>query len=66
MSASYGAGWLLSRDLPLLGLAGKLTSSPLMVREVEATAEVPVLTLEALESGKWTREVGRGRKRDAA
>ena len=66
MSASYGAGWLESRDLPLLALAGKLTSSPLMVREVEEASEVPVLDLEDLESGKWTRQVGRDRKRDAA
>lgn len=66
MSASYGAGWLASRDLPLLALAGKLTSSPLMVREVESACDVPVLSLEALESGKWTTAVGRERKRSAA
>lgn len=66
MSASYGAGWLQSRDLPLLALAGKLTSSPLLVREVEEAMEVPVLGLEDLESGKWTKMVGRDRNRDAA
>lgn len=66
MSAGYGAGWLVSRDLPLLALAGKLTSSPLMVREAEAACEVPVLALESLESGKWTTAVGRERKRSAA
>ncbi len=66
MSASYGAGWLMSRDLPLLALAGKLTSSPLMVREVEAASDAPVLSLDDLESGKWTRQVGRDSKRDAA
>ena len=66
MSASYGAGWLASRDLPLLALAGKLTSSPLMVREVEAASDVPVLSLEELESGKWTRRVGRDSRRNAA
>jgi len=66
MSAGFGAGWLASRDLPLLGLAGKLTSSPLMVREFAETSEVPVLGLEDLESGGWTQLVGRDRKRDAA
>jgi hypothetical protein len=66
MSASFGAGWLVSRDLPLLGLAGKLTSSPLMVRETEESGDVPVLTLEELESGDWTQRVGRDRARDAA
>ena len=38
----------------------------LMVREVEAASDVPVLCLEDLESGKWTRQVGRDGKRDAA
>jgi len=66
MSAGYGAGWLVSRDLPLLALAGKLTSSPLMMRETEAATEVPVLDLKDLESGAWTRLVDRNRKRDAA
>jgi hypothetical protein len=66
MSASFGAAWLVSRDMPLLGLAGKMTSSPLMVREFEAVGEVPVLSTEALETGTWTRSVGRNRKRDAA
>jgi hypothetical protein len=66
MGASFGADWLLSRNLPLLGLAGKLTSSPLMVRETEASAAVPVLTLEDLESGEWIRLIGRSGKRSAA
>jgi hypothetical protein len=66
MSAGYGAGWLTSRDLPLLALAGKLTSSPLMVREVEAACDVPVLALEELESGEWTQRVTYDGKRNAA
>ncbi len=66
MSAGYGAGWLASRDLPLLALAGKLTSSPLMVREVEAACDVPVLELEELESGEWTQRVTYDGKRNAA
>ncbi|WP_193368180.1 DUF1611 domain-containing protein [Pelagibius marinus] len=66
MSAGYGAGWLTCRDLPLLALAGKLTSSPLMVREAEAACDVPVLTLEELESGKWTQRVTYDGKRNAA
>ncbi len=66
MSAGYGAAWLTSRDLPLLALAGKLTSSPLMVREVETACDVPVLALEDLESGKWTQRVTYEGKRNAA
>jgi hypothetical protein len=66
MSAGFGAAWLRRRDLPLLGLAGKLTSSPLMMREVEAAVEEPVLPLEVLESGRWTKLVGRAGKRAAA
>jgi len=66
MSAGFGADWLLQRGLPLIAIAGKLTSSPLMVREVAASCSVPVLSLEALESGEWTRKVGRDGKRVAA
>lgn len=66
MSAGFGADWLLQRDLPLIGLAGKLTSSPLMVREVEASSGIPVFDLEALESGTWTQKAGRDGKRVAA
>ncbi len=66
MSAGYGAGWLTSRELPLLALAGKLTSSPLMVREVEAACDAPVLDLEELESGSWTQRVAYDGKRNAA
>ncbi len=66
MSAGFGADWLLQRRLPLLGIAGKLTSSPLMMREATKAVDLPLLTLEDLESGKWTQRVGRGRARDAA
>lgn len=66
MGAGYGVGWLTSRELPLLALAGKLTSSPLMVREVEAACDVPVLDLEELESGRWTERVTYDSKRNAA
>lgn len=64
MSAGFGADWLLQRRLPLLGIAGKLTSSPLMMREASMVVDLPLLTLEDLESGDWTRQVGRAR--DAA
>jgi hypothetical protein len=37
-----------------------------MVRETEESGDVPVLTLEELESGDWTQRVGRDRARDAA
>jgi hypothetical protein len=60
MSVGYGADWLLARQLPLFGLAGKLTSSPLMMREVRQVVDVPVLTLEELRSGVWTQRLERG------
>ncbi|MEQ8354519.1 MAG: molybdopterin-guanine dinucleotide biosynthesis protein MobB [Kiloniellaceae bacterium] len=66
MSAGFGAAWLMSRDLPLVGLTGKLTSSPLMVREFEEVSDIPALSLADLESGGWTRLIGRDLKRDAA
>ncbi|MEO3430591.1 hypothetical protein AAFN88_17180 [Pelagibius sp. CAU 1746] len=66
MSAGYGAHWLASRKLPLLALAGKLTSSPLMVREAEAACDIPVVALEEFESGAWTQRVAYDGKRDAA
>ena len=65
MSAGFGADWLRQRNQPLLGLAGKLTSSPLMVREVNQAMDLPVLTLDDLESGAWTRRLALG-SRNAA
>lgn len=65
MSAGFGVDWLRQRNQPVLGLAGKLTSSPLMVREVQQGIDLPVLTLEDLESGHWTQRLSR-RSRDAA
>lgn len=59
MSAGFGADWLLQRQLPLTGLAGKLTSSPLMMREAQEAIAVPVLTLEELEAGSWVQRLGR-------
>lgn len=65
MSAGFGADWLIQRGLPLLGLAGKLTSSPLMMREVQQTVDLPVLTIQELEAGAWTQRLDRT-ARDAA
>jgi hypothetical protein len=65
MSAGFGSGWLLQRNLPLLALAGKLTSSPLMVREAKEATALPLLTLEDLELGEWMRNLAPG-SRDAA
>ena len=59
MSAGFGADWLLQRGLPVLGIAGKLTASPLMMREAEQAAGLPVLTLEDLDAGTWTQRLGR-------
>lgn len=48
MGAFAGARWLRRNKLPLLGLAGRLTSSPLQRREARAATGVPVFDLAEL------------------
>lgn len=47
MGASVGATLLHTYDLPLLGISGALTQSPLAVREAEAATGLPVWTAQA-------------------
>jgi dethiobiotin synthetase len=43
-----GVEWLRERGLPVVGVSGRVTASPLAAREASASANVPVLDLEAL------------------
>jgi dethiobiotin synthetase len=49
MGAMAGAEWLRSRRLPLLGVAGRITSSPLQVREASAATGLPIYGLSDLD-----------------
>jgi len=42
MGATGGAAWLRERDLPIIGVSGVVTNSPLAMREVNASAEIPI------------------------
>lgn len=49
MGASAGASLLRSHNLPLLGISGALTQSPLAVQEAAAVTGLPVWTAQALK-----------------
>ena len=51
MGATAGVAWLRAHNLPIIGISGVLTNSPLAMREVTATAEIPVYTSESLVKG---------------
>lgn len=53
MGAVAGVARLRENALPLLAVGGKVTSSPLMVREAAAAVDIPIVTLGALKSGAW-------------
>jgi len=48
MGASSGVQWLRQRKLPVCGLSGVLSRSPLATREAQEVTGLPVLSLEAL------------------
>jgi hypothetical protein len=48
LGALAGVAWLRERELPVVGVSGRLTASPLAAREASASAHVPVFDLEAL------------------
>lgn len=48
LGAKAGVDWLLERDIPVLGVSGLLTASPLAAREADQVLDVPVFDLEAL------------------
>ena len=51
MGATAGVAWLRAHHLPIIGISGVVTNSPLAMREVTATAEIPVYTSDSLVKG---------------
>jgi dethiobiotin synthetase len=49
MGAVAGVEWLRGRGLPLLGVAGRITSSPLQVREAKEATGLPMYGLSDLD-----------------
>lgn len=49
MGAAAGAAWLEERSLPVIGISGTLTGSPLASREAAALTGLPLLSIAALE-----------------
>ncbi|MBY0400885.1 DUF1611 domain-containing protein [Myxococcota bacterium] len=48
LGAVGGVGWLHERKLPVVGLSGRMTTSPLQVRESVAATGLPVYDLKSL------------------
>ncbi len=48
LGAKAGIAWLEQRKIPVIGVTGVLTSSPLMVREAQRATNLPVYATEAL------------------
>ena len=48
LAATAGVDWLARRGVPVHGVSGVLTSSPLAIREAELSTGLPVLTIDLL------------------
>jgi hypothetical protein len=48
MGAATGVNWLYDHDLPVIAISGKLTASPLAVRETRGATGLPVMGLDHL------------------
>jgi len=48
LGAQAGVAWLAARQLPVIGVTGQLTSSPLAIREAEAAVGLPVYATSSL------------------
>jgi len=48
LGAQAGVTWLEQQKIPVIGVTGVLTSSPLMVREAQQATQLPVYATEAL------------------
>ncbi|TQV86233.1 molybdopterin-guanine dinucleotide biosynthesis protein B [Exilibacterium tricleocarpae] len=57
LGASAGFNWLLERQLPVLGISGALTLSPLAIREVRALVPVEPITAQELASPRDLRTI---------
>lgn len=53
MGAEAGARWLKENAMAPLALAGRMTASPLAVREAERSLATPIVSLAALMEGTW-------------
>jgi hypothetical protein len=58
MGAKCGTDWLLEQNLPLVGITGLLTASPLAMRETRLATRLPVFDLAALKSGTVGESLG--------
>jgi hypothetical protein len=59
LGAVAGVAQLRAMDFPVTAVSGRLTSSPLAVREAEAALDVPVLTVEQLGAATTAARVTR-------
>jgi hypothetical protein len=50
MGATFGAEWLIRQKLPILGLSGLFTTSPLAIREAKKATDLPIFTSNELSS----------------
>ena len=57
LSASAGAAWLATRDLPLLGISGAISQSPLAVQEATEATGLAVFSPEDLAQGRTAAEL---------
>lgn len=53
LGACAGVSHLHDRGLPVAGVSGALTASPLATREAQQALALPVITAKALQSGAW-------------
>jgi molybdopterin-guanine dinucleotide biosynthesis protein len=53
LGAASGATWLQAQGLNVVGVSGALTAAPLAMRECAALVDLPLLTLDTLNSGRW-------------
>jgi dethiobiotin synthetase len=57
LGAAGGVEWLEQRGIPVLGVSGKLTASPLAAREAAAATKLPVWTREDLANSERAVEI---------
>ncbi len=56
MSALAGEQWLVRAGLAPSAITGRITSSPLAVREAERLLAAPIITRQALSAGHWAHQ----------
>lgn len=61
MGALSGADWLMRQGLPLVGLTGVFTASPLAIAEVAARSSLPIFTCGGLADGALALNSAPGR-----